>query len=711
MSLIVLDSKGQDPAEFENHFGGGLKLPSNAEICLVGSNINFKQNGADNHTIQEGNDTFTIQYGNVDTQGTNESGAYTVKLKHGHFTSVELASIMYYAFIDGGFQNGQKSSTYWSNQPISSLRAALNCTYDPATKKMQISCERQTVGTNDINPYNDDAEVGESFFASTGKFGSRVAGYNNQLTKGANLVPRLTRWGVDSSFAEWFPPNEEEFNDGGREDCLAILSKYPIWTHSTGAAPLLPTNGTFGGAPRINPFYTLGQTWLFDPVGFYVDNRDKLPCYMGGIVSNKRVGVTGWGSQQKVGVNNIVNRQSFDNWSNGGVKYSIWWEIEPDDISSVWRVKFYYHPTNISPWAYENRIQFGQQTFEENKTNVIHLIPKNGTCGIDPTAPSLPGGDATRFIWEGRVSRTPTVTAATLNTTFPAILAGFQGYVAVTDGGNFDLYKELPLFQGANLKTDGRPMLAGTDVTIKMQSLRHMNVGTSSMGALYNGNPLPVQGTGTGLSAPSPYIVDGNQTPFRSIYFGWSPVREILPILTPYINHSFRNMTDRYSNIARTLGFNENSLSFIAPNSLLTLDSDFTDDLWTESTGVVVIQMPNLPVEGALGCGSTVWGGSNSAQIIGVAPISLLYIGLRSDSSYSEPANENWIKLKNLCMNSLNQLKIKLTDTTGRKLRNLAPNSTIWIKIRQGCEDRTLKAGDGENYQKISAQSFYNRNT
>ena len=56
-------------------------------------------------------------------------------------------------------------------------------------------------------------------------------------------------------------------------------------------------------------------------------------------------------------------------------------------------------------------------------------------------------------------------------------------------------------------------------------------------------------------------------------------------------------------------------------------------------------------------------------------------------------------------------MKIKLTDTTGRKLRNLAPNSTIWIKIRQGCEDRTLKAGDGENYQKISAQSFYNRNT
>ena len=40
MSLIVLNSHGQDPAEFENHFGRGLKLPRNAEICLRGVNLN-----------------------------------------------------------------------------------------------------------------------------------------------------------------------------------------------------------------------------------------------------------------------------------------------------------------------------------------------------------------------------------------------------------------------------------------------------------------------------------------------------------------------------------------------------------------------------------------------------------------------------------------------------------------------------------------------
>ena len=710
MSLIVLDSKGQDPAEFENHFGGGLKLPSNSEICLVGSNINFKQNGSDNTTIQEGNDTFTIQYGNVDTQGTNESGAYTVKLKHGHYTNTELASILFYAFINGGFQSGQISSGYWSNQPISPLRTALNCAYDPATKKLVFSAELKTVNTNDVNAYSNDAEVQASFFASTGKFGSRQYGFQNQLTEGANLAPRLTRWGTDTTFAEWFPPNEEEFNDGGRTDCLAILSKYAIWTHSTGSAPLLPQAGHFGGSPRIVPYYCLGQTWVFDIVTAYADNRNKLTCYMGGIVSNKRVNVTGWGSQQAISTSNLVNRQSFDNWSNGGVKYSIWWEIEPDDVSSVWLCKFYYHPTNI-PWAYENRIQFGQESLEENKSSVIQLIPKFGTCGNDPQAPSLPGGDATKFIWEARVAKTPTITADTNGTTFPATNAGFPGYVAVTDGGNFDLYKELPLFCGTNMKTDGRPMDAGIDVTIKIQSLRHMNVGLSQRGTVYNGSALAIGVGGVGLANPPPYIIDGSQAPNRSIYFGWSPVREINPILTPYINPSFRNMTDRYSNIAKTLGFRENTLSSIPPQALTTLSSDFADTDWSESTGIAVIQIPNLPVEGALGGGSTVWGGSNSAQIIGIAPIQLNYTGENSNSSYNEPSNENWIKLKNLCMNSLNQLKVKITDTTGRKLSNLSPNSTIWIKIRQGQEDRSLKAGDGDRYQKTSAQSFYNRNT
>ena len=44
----------------------------------------------------------------------------------------------------------------------------------------------------------------------------------------------------------------------------------------------------------------------------------------------------------------------------------------------------------------------------------------------------------------------------------------------------------------------------------------------------------------------------------------------------------------------------------------------------------------------------------------------------------------------------LNQLKIKLTDVTGRKLIDLAADSTIWIKFRQGHDgNREIKGGAG----------------
>lgn len=707
MSLIVLDSKGQDPAEFENHFGNGIKLPPNAEVCLVGSNLNYKQNGNDETTIMEGCDTFTVQYGNVVTPGENESGAFTFKLKHGTYSSQNIANMIDLAFQDSGipgFEAGIKpGENVYSNQPISPLRDALNCVYDLASFKLNFACERRMITQISQNGYTNDEDAQQSFFTSYGKYGSRIVGSDNQLTDGLLPPARITVLGFDDTYANWQPPNEEEFNDGGKKDCLAILNKYPLWTHTTGAAPLLPVGGTWGGTPRINPNYCLGNHWLFDPVLSFASTRDKLVIYMGGIVSNKRVGVTGWGSQQSMKANNTINRQSFEDWANGGVKYDIWWEIEANVISSNWKVKFYYHPLN-KEWKYENRIQFGEGALEENGANQISLIPKNGTCGTDPLAPKVPVvADQDKFIWEARVNYSNTVTAATPNTTNPATLGGFPGYVVVTDGGNFDLYKHLPLYQGTNLKTP-RPMLPGVDVGINISTLRHGNIGTQNM-SITNGDPAAVVG------AVGTVLVDGNQNPFRDINFGFSPVREINSDIVAYINHSFRNITDRYANMAKAIGFKEDTLHSISANSVQVLSGDFPSQEWNESTGIAIIQIPNLPIEGSLGGGSTVWGGSNSACILGVSPIKLNYDFENSNSSYYEPSSENWIKLKNLCLDSLNQLKVLVTDTTGRKLINLSPNTTIWLKIRQGSEDRTLKAGDGHMSRGVSAQSFYNSST
>ena len=60
MSLIVLNSHGQDPAEFENHFGRGLKLPRNAEICLCGVNLNRYNKHDEAVVIQDNNDAFIV---------------------------------------------------------------------------------------------------------------------------------------------------------------------------------------------------------------------------------------------------------------------------------------------------------------------------------------------------------------------------------------------------------------------------------------------------------------------------------------------------------------------------------------------------------------------------------------------------------------------------------------------------------------------------
>ena len=60
LSLIVLSSHGQGPAEFENHFGRGLKLPRNAEICLCGANLNRYNKQDEAFIIQDNNSINSI---------------------------------------------------------------------------------------------------------------------------------------------------------------------------------------------------------------------------------------------------------------------------------------------------------------------------------------------------------------------------------------------------------------------------------------------------------------------------------------------------------------------------------------------------------------------------------------------------------------------------------------------------------------------------
>ncbi len=689
MSLIVLNSKGQDPAEFENHFGRGIKLPKNAEICLVGSNINYKQNTEDETQISESNDTFVIQYGNVEEAGMNETGPYTIKIPHGKYKNLDLGAAIQQALLAGMNPIGEATSNWYKNQPVSPLRNAVSAVYDLATNKIKLQVDRQTVQVgsfgglaNEQDTFSSDEDAKAGFIASTGVYTNYGPNKNTQLSLGQSLP--IKRWGIDYTFAEWSPSVTVQ----DQQQTQAVLSKYPCWTHSTGAPPLLPQGGFWGGGGgsggQINPYWMAGHHWAFYVPGTYDFSRDKLLAYMGGIVSQRKVGVTSW-SNPVIQANN--RQELIDNWANGGMKYDIWWEVYPDDVNEKWIVKYYYHPTN-KPYSYDNAIQFGEGQMLQLSFNQISLIPKVGTAGTDPQAPSV--ADADNFLWEGRYSHTQTVTTPTPTSSDPATLNGQVGYCVVTDEGNFDLYKYLPLYQGTNIKYQD-DQLPAPPIPIAISTLRHGNSRTVSQ-SIYNGQPEPQDG-GSGAT-----VLSGVGHPFRDVFFGFSPVREISTIVTKFIDNKFRLMCDRESNVGKTLGFREDILTKYVRNTTAAIESAFSSELWNEAEEVAIIQIPNLPIEGSLGGGSSVWGGANDAQILGVAPIRILknlqINPSNGQSIYTETSNENWIKLSNLCMDSLNQLKIKLTDPTGRKLTNLSPNTTIWIKIRQGTHDTVLKGGD-----------------
>ena len=138
MSLIVLNSQGQDPAEWENHFGRGLKLPRNAEICLCGVNLNKweKENGA--NIVQDVNDAFMVAWGNKTTY--IPFGSYLVKVKPGNYTEGQLASALSNALAVGNYQIDGYN---YQDIPISPFRGGLLA--GAVANRMKFTMSRQYV--------------------------------------------------------------------------------------------------------------------------------------------------------------------------------------------------------------------------------------------------------------------------------------------------------------------------------------------------------------------------------------------------------------------------------------------------------------------------------------------------------------------------------------------------------------------------------------
>ena len=683
MSLVVLNSQGQDPAEWENHFGRGLKFPKNAEICLCGVNLNKweKEEGA--NIIQDINDAFIVSWGNASNNGyLPYGGGYLVKLKSGNYTAGELGSALANALAVGNYYTSFADGNF-SDIPISPLRLGLLGQYDAANSEMKFTCDRQFIR----------GEVPVDLTDWLGTCG-RESGPNFHTSLGTGMT--IAPFGSDDTFVNWRVT----------EHTRAILNTRALWNGSNGAGILQPASGAMGtaAANRLTPLPEFGYTW-----GLVLDGTQpfkEVMGFRGGIFrENKQIGVNA-----ASGYNTYTQRMNREdlrtNWAAGGIAYDLYWEIEnftqggATPNSGSFDFSIYYVPISRSgnvlkklPKSEHVKVGGGRWTTGTAAAPnwcQVSFRPVDGKGGTDANAPEATvAADRDKSCIDFRYVRgTPLAGiiagAAVAGVIVPANAgAGINGYVPITDGGAFDLYKGAPLYMGGDWRkfdlTVGNALPAQT---MCMKGIYH-DVPTTAIASMSG-----INGNAAYVTAPA--VIADMQFAFHNINFAFSPLRE--SVNAPFTNLDFMTTANRYSNIASAIGFREGQyFTLSSANSTAGLSSNYKNSGWNDKETLCIVQLPNMPIDGELGGGSGNFGGANTAQILGC-------VGLMSDNEvtghvYREPFMENWIKMKNLSNFAINQLKVKLTDTTGRKLKCLQPESTIWIKIRECKNDGGIRTG------------------
>lgn len=692
MSIVVLTSRGQDPAEFENHFSRGLKLPRNAEICLCGAQLSKADPTAGITIAGENNDGFLVVYGNPAVGGYAPYTSYRVKVKPGIYTPTALASQIINALAVGNYNKSFFTGNF-SDIPPSPLRLGLLCSYDSTNEKMKYTVDRHYVYNADVLPAD---WLGTKFVASCGQdLGGSPGTIPGSVVAGQTFV-----FNEDNRYAGFFPT--------ATANCF--LKTDALWNGSNGAgilspgskAPnaLFPLGAALGGIGNIVPPYQYGWRWAV-----VLDNQEDPNSILGmrgGIMRGNKV------HHETVHTGYDVRDQHANqhdlrlDWAVGGAKFDLWWEITGFTNTGVgtrdYKVEIFYMPipkeqTGNEVWDRTKAVKVGESKFESNiqpnhKFNEIVFRPVDGKLGTDNVNPPIApvAGDTTKCCIDFRINNCDfndlTVGTSAPNSALATDNAA-PGYVAITDGGDFDLYKGCPLYMGYAHSNSVYPTFPPAEAfnpgAIMMQGIEHESP-TTNIQSMTNIN----------YTAPGEAWIDQGQVAtdtnfsFLPVSFAFSP---LLEGGTPY-RDMVQAASTRYSNIAAAIGFTERTLHQLQSSASATgLSSNFTVDTWESVDPLAVIQLPNIAIDGDLGGGNSVWGGSVSANILGVVPTT-------SDTSqrtvFYEPSNENWIKVKNLGADSFDQLKVKITDSTGRKLTGLTPDSNIWLKIKCGSDGKNL---------------------
>ena len=680
MSLIVLNSRGQDPAEFENH-GFNIKLGRDCEFCLCGVNLNRPPKTPLQLTI---------------TNGTNNGWM----VGNGHRTENER---QFHSVIPFKLREG----VYDIPGLESELSYSMNGNYEPEHidnyAGMMISCWRATTA----NPLSGGLE-----FTSNGGAGAEQFTISCAMTKIVNGMKTRLKMVVGAAGGGKYPnpdpasttygqipsgiptpgqiienaTNNDYIQVAPSPSCKNFICLDPLWNTSNDGRL-----GTFAGIGPIPADGTNdGWTWgsLFEAA---TDPRDYVGTIVGGVICSKWTGGVAAGGCGLNGTTNVLGPQAMQSrWAEAGNRYDIYWVVgERSSVAAGFQIVFYYTDITAGPEVKNNPAvdtRWGEfQIAAADQAGFWEICMR-------PISNVAWAPDVYRIEAWGR--RRAAAGGVTNLAAVPATAAGAPGYYVLDDGyGPRSLYENLPIYQGLSYN-DYEPATGRWN----FRSIHHNARPADGFGATVALEPFNSSAAAVNNPCPISVCFSPVAPNFQRNPTGGGP-----PAANP-LRYDMIKRAPRRAGIAQAIGFQTGTIQEMPQGTTATtgVEGSITSRSWEASEPVAVIQLPNIPLHGELGSGSTIWGGSNGGRVLGVAMIddkgsyANYNLGM---NVYTEASLENWISCGNLGVDALNQIKVKITDQHGRKLVGLYPDSTIWLKVRSKTHGNMRTGGNDHRGQ------------
>ena len=212
---------------------------------------------------------------------------------------------------------------------------------------------------------------------------------------------------------------------------------------------------------------------------------------------------------------------------------------------------------------------------------------------------------------------------------------------------------------------------------------KYIKQGWYSCLSFAKGNNKDVEFSGTHMEDAIPVADDDgyNEDYFRPLNFGF---RKVNPqsIQVDEVNLQFVKTIEQYANISQTLGFND-SIEETKTSWETGIEADNLLENYSPPQSAVAVQFLDMGINGFL-AGSDNLGGTHQCPLVGIVDgfQTINRVPMPSPKVW-ELTNNNWIRLNNASAISLNQMRVRLTDLTGKRIMNLLPDSSVWFKIRR----------------------------